>query len=292
MGGGVGRIRLVAVDLDGTLLDPQGCITPRTHDTIERLADHGVTLALATGRRWTGAAIAASALAFRGPMIHMDGAVVRAYPDGQVLSKLVIRRELVKRAATRMTQYGIQPIVQYSEEQHEYIHVAKEASNPAWTASYLDMFQQQVRFCPVAELCDVDFDPVRLVAFAPLNVLRRVAVDLASPECGRQLLLLGNYGVAELSLFAADVSKGNALAMLARRLDIPLEETMAVGDGPNDISMLRMAGLGVAMGNAPRRVRMVADVVTGSNAEEGLARALEKYVLQDAHLTPSFRLIH
>ena len=67
--------------------------------------------------------------------------------------------------------------------------------------------------------------------------------------------------------------------MLASTLDIPLEETMAIGDASNDISMLRVAGLGVAMGQASRRVRATADVVTGSNAEDGLAQALETYVL-------------
>jgi hydroxymethylpyrimidine pyrophosphatase-like HAD family hydrolase len=93
------------------------------------------------------------------------------------------------------------------------------------------------------------------------------------------LLLLGNYGVAELTLFSSAVSKGNALTILARHLDIPLEETMAIGDGANDISMLRAAGLGVAMGQAPRRVRAMADMVTTSNAEDGLARAVEQYAL-------------
>src|SRR6185437_2521271 len=114
-------------------------------------------------------------------------------------------------------------------------------------------------------------------AFAPVSVLRRVAVDLSVSDCGRQLLLTGNFGMAELTLFAADASKGNALATLARSLAIPLEETMAIGDGLNDISMLRTAGLGVAMGHAPRRVRANADVVTASNAEDGMAQALEAY---------------
>ena len=60
---------------------------------------------------------------------------------------------------------------------------------------------------------------------------------------------------------------------------IPLDETMAIGDGANDISMLRAAGVGVAMGQAPRRVRAIADAVTTSNAEDGLARAIEQYAL-------------
>ena len=273
------RIRLVAIDVDGTLLDPQGCVTPRTFAAIQMLTTSGVIVTLATGRRWTGASVAASALDFCGPMIHMDGAVTRSYPDGKMLSAASLDRFIAQRAAEALVSYGIQPIVQYSDHVDEYLHVTDEAAHPAWTAAYISAFRQQIRFRPVAQLCDAAVDPMRLVAFAPLPVLRRVAVDLASPECGRQLLLDGNYGTAELTMFSALASKGNALAMLASTLDIPLEETMAIGDASNDISMLRVAGLGVAMGQASRRVRATADVVTGSNAEDGLAQALETYVL-------------
>jgi len=279
MGGDVRPIRLVVTDVDGTLLDPGGCLTPRTREAIQALAASGVTLALATGRRWTGASVAASSFDFRGPMIHMDGAMIRTYPDGEMLHSAPLDRVVAQRAAEAMAGYGIQPIAQYSDHIDDFLHVSLEAAHPEWTATYLPAFQHQTRYRPVTQLCDILDDPIRLVAFAPLNILRRVAVDLASPDCGRQLLPIGNYGVAELTLFSSAVSKGSALAILARHLDIPLEETMAVGDGPNDVSMLRAAGLGVAMGQAPRRVRASADIVTANNSEDGLARAIERYAL-------------
>ncbi|HET8908702.1 MAG TPA: HAD hydrolase family protein [Ktedonobacterales bacterium] len=277
----MGRIRLVAADLDGTLLDPHGCITPRTRAALRRLADAGVTLALATGRRWTGGSVAAASLGFSGPLIHMDGAVIRSYPSGDVLHRSALDRRFAQRAVHAMFASGIQPIVQYSHADEEYLHVAEEAPNPQWTATYLPAFHQQIRFLPVAELCDVSVDPIRLVALAPVGVLRRVAVDIGAQGCGRQLLLHGNYGTAELTLFESNVSKGNALTILARSLGVPLAETMAIGDGPNDITMLRAAGLGVAMGQAPRRVRAVADALTAANDDDGLARAIERYVFDE-----------
>ncbi|HKW24087.1 MAG TPA: HAD family hydrolase [Ktedonobacterales bacterium] len=273
------RIRLVVTDVDGTLLDPGGCLTPRTREAIQALAASGVALALATGRRWTGASVAASSFDFRGPMIHMDGAMIRTYPDGEMLHSAPLDRVVAQRAAEVMAGYGVQPIAQYSNLTDDFLHVSQEAAHPEWTATYLPAFQQQTRYRPVAQLCDIAVDPIRLAAFAPLSILRRVAVDLASHDCGRQLLLLGNYGVAELTLFSSAVSKGNALKILAHHLAIPLDETMAIGDGANDISMLRAAGVGVAMGQAPRRVRAIADAVTTSNAEDGLARAIEQYAL-------------
>jgi hydroxymethylpyrimidine pyrophosphatase-like HAD family hydrolase len=212
-------------------------------------------------------------------MIHMDGAMIRMYPGGEMLHVAPLDRVIAQRTAEAMVGYGIQPIAQYSDHSDDFLHVSQEAAHPEWTAQYLPALAHQTRYRPVVQLCDHPADPIRLAAFAPLSILRRVAVDLASPECGRQLLLIGNYGVAELTLFSSAVSKGNALAILAHHLDIPLEETMAVGDGLNDISMLRAAGLGVAMGQAPRRVRANADVVTSSNRTDGLALAIEQYAL-------------
>jgi Cof subfamily protein (haloacid dehalogenase superfamily) len=275
----VRRIRLVATDVDGTLLDPQGCLTPRTLAALQAVSAAGVTVALATARRWTGASQAASRMDFRGPLIVFDGAMIRSYPDGEVLSALPFDRTSAQRAAEAMIGYGLQPIMQFCDRRDEHLRVAEEVAHPAWTADYLDVFHGQIQVCPVAELCDVAADPMRLVAFAPVSVLRRVAVDLASPEFGRQLLLTGNFGMAELTLFSSAASKGSALVMLAHRLGISLAETMAIGDGLNDISMLRLAGLGVAMGQAPRKVRASADVVTASNADDGLAQALETFVL-------------
>lgn len=275
----VRRIHLVASDVDGTLLDPQGCLTPRTRSAIQAVTAAGVTIALATARRWTGASLAASAFDFRGPVIIFDGAMTRSYPSGEILDATPLDRMIAQRAADAMVSYGLQPIIQFCDQHAETLRVAEQVIHPAWTADYLDMFRGQIHFCSAAELCDTPSDPMRLVAFAPISVLRRVAVDLARLECGRQLLLTGNYGMAELTFFASGASKGSALADLARRLAIPLEETMAIGDGLNDISMLRMAGLGVAMGHAPRRVRASADVVTASNAEDGMAQALETLVL-------------
>lgn len=275
----MGRIRLVATDVDGTLLDPQGCVTPRTYAAIQASLDSGVTVVLATARRWTGASLAASALNFRGPMILFDGAMTRAYPDGEVLAAAPLDRAFAQRVADTMASFGIQPIAQYSSNFDEYLHVAEEAVHPEWTAAYLPGFRHQIRFRPAAQLCDVSADPMRLVALGPIGVLRRVAVDMATSGCGRQLLLTGNYGTAELTIFASSASKGNALVALVRSLNIPLEETLAIGDGSNDISMLRVAGVGVAMGQAPRRVRASANMVTASNTEDGLAQVIERYVL-------------
>jgi hypothetical protein len=117
------------------------------------------------------------------------------------------------------------------------------------------------------------------VAFAPHDILLDAARAYTDARLGTQLLEMGGYETAELTFFAPGASKGAALLALAERLGIPAAETFAIGDGLNDISMLKAAGVSVAMAGAPPSVRAAARFVTSSNDEEGFARALAMHVL-------------
>ncbi len=275
----VTSIRLVASDVDGTLLDPNGEMTPRTRETLVRLQQAGVTFALATSRRWTGAIPVAQQLDFTAPLILYDGALIREFPSGDVLRAETLDRDRAQMATEVLAAHEVQPIAQYCDATGEYLRVADSAKHPEWTDDYLTRFATQIRYVGLDQLCEWDPAPLRVVAFGPVTVLRRAAVALAHIHAGRQLLLTGSYGMAELTVFARMVSKGDALAHIAEHYSVTLRESLAIGDGLNDISMLRAAGLGVAMGHAPRRVRAVADAITASNEEDGFALALERYVL-------------
>jgi Cof subfamily protein (haloacid dehalogenase superfamily) len=279
---GRGRIRLVATDLDGTLLAPDGSVSPRTLAAVRRLERDGVTLCLATARRWTGVLPVAQTLAMRGPLILYDGAIARDYPSGEVLLRDPLPPETARAAVALLAAYGLRPIVQYSTEEGERLLVAPpDVGSDAvgdGAARYLaDQTGDQVRLAPLDELV-TDADVLRVCAFAPVRHLRVVARDLAHLPCGRQLLKTGMFGTAELTLFAATASKGTALAAIAERLGCSLAETLAIGDGINDISMLRMAGTGVAMRHAPPSVQRAASHRAGTNAEEGVVEALEAHV--------------
>ena len=275
----VARYRLVVSDLDGTLLDPQGALSPRTLAVVRALRLAGVTLALATSRRWTGAAPIAEALGFSGSLILYDGALTRSFPDGGVQAEERLTVETAQRAAEEFVAHGVQAVVQYSDAAGEYLRVSAEVPHPEWAADYFTRYATQFESAPIDELCRGFPDPLRVVGFGPVAVLRRVAPRLSALGSGRQLMLLGSYGTGELTVFSGRASKGNALVALATRLGIPLAETLAIGDGLNDNSMLRVAGLGIAMGQALRRTRAAADVLTLSNRDDGAARAFARYVL-------------
>ena len=286
------RIRLIAADIDGTLLDPGGALSPRTIQAVRAAHERGVIVALATSRRFTGAAPIAEALAAVDALILYDGALVRAYPRSDVLFADPLPAVLAQRVAETMAAHGLRPIAQYGHGDEERLRVAPAPNRAGWADAYLATAARQVEHVSLAELCAGAIDPLRLAAFGPLRRVRAVARAIAerssvaeaikagsAVEFGTQVLPLGSYGAAELTVFALGASKGTALARLTETLKIPLAETLAIGDGVNDISMLRAAGLGVAMGNARRAVRQAADAATVDSQHDGAALAIERYVL-------------
>ena len=274
--------RLVVMDVDGTILTPSGEMTPRLLRAAQRAAERGVTLALATARRWTGAEPVARALGAVRPLILYDGALRRGFPGGAVEVIEPLEADVAREAADRIAASGLRVVAQYSPSGAERMVATAEAPRGEWMESYLATFSHQVRYRPLDALFSVFPKPLRLVSFGPMDTLRALADGMAELPAGVQILPTGSYGQAELTVFAPGVSKGSALTRLAADLGAPLAETMALGDGINDISMLRAAGLGVAMGHADARVRAAADVVTASNREDGAARAIERYALGEA----------
>jgi Cof subfamily protein (haloacid dehalogenase superfamily) len=238
-----------------------------------------VTVALATSRRYVGAAPIAEALDLHAPLILYDGALTLLHPSRSILARTPLRRALARAAVEVLARHDLRPVVQYAGVREERLFVGPTAATARYERGYLDRFADQLTVAPLAALSEQAPALLRITAFGPLDDLRRAAQDLVSLPCGWQLLAAGNYGSAELSVFARAASKGAAVRRLAARLRIPSRATLAIGDGVNDISMLSAAGLGVAMGNAASQVRAVAGATTTSNAEEGVAAALERFIL-------------
>jgi hypothetical protein len=271
---------LVAADIDGTLLGANGELSARTIHVIARLREAGIAFTLATSRRYTGTAPVAEALAHTGPLILYDGAQIRRFPGGAIEESDGLDVCVAREAADAIHRHHLRAIVQFSDEAGERLRIGPPGVDSHHDAEYLSYYTPQTSVVPIDELVLDAPLPLRVLAFGPLEALERAAADLAGSRGVTQVLLQGNYGAAELTVFSPTASKGNALLRLAKRLDIPRERTFAIGDGLNDISMLRLAGLGVAMGNANATVRAVARAVAGSVDEDGAALAIERYCLR------------
>ncbi|HKV86088.1 MAG TPA: HAD hydrolase family protein, partial [Ktedonobacterales bacterium] len=215
-----------------------------------------------------------------GPLIVYDGAQIRRYPGGDIEENDGLDVCVAREAAETIHRRHLRAIVQFSDGAGERLRVGPPGADIHHDAEYLARFVPQTAVVPVDELVPDGSRPLRVLVFGPLGALERASADLSGSRCATQVLPRGNYGAAELTVFSPTASKGNALLRLARRLDIPRERTFAIGDGLNDISMLRLAGLGVAMGNANATVRAAARAVAGDADHDGAALAIERYCLQ------------
>jgi Cof subfamily protein (haloacid dehalogenase superfamily) len=274
-----GRIRLVVTDIDGTLLDPAGRISEEALAMLQRVASGGATVCLATSRRWTGAHPVAELLGLECPLILYDGAITRQYSSGEVIASHPLDREAAREATAALAARGLRPIAQYSGSGGECMRTVAAELETDYAARFVERFQLQIQIGPLEELTRGQDTLLRVVAFAPHGLLSEIADSFHDRRLGTQLLEMGGYETAELTFFAPGVSKGASLLTLAQRLGISIAETFAIGDGLNDISMLKVAGTSVAMAGAPAVVCAAAQFVTSSNDEEGFARALAIHVL-------------
>ena len=273
-------IKLVAIDIDGTLLTPQGEVTPRTLTAVRAAQEAGIVVTLATARRYLNTRQFAEALGLAIPLITYDGALIIQHPQGKILHTNPLQAVIAQQAVETLVRHNVQPVVHHIVDAVEEIWTGPAELDTAWITDYFNTFPRVIRRLPYATLCTGHEDPLRVVAFAPKEVIASLVPEISSLQCAWNAIPQGNYGYAEMAIMHTHCSKASGVVALARQLDIPLAQVMAIGDNNNDIEMLKAVGWGVAMGQASDVVRSSAQAVTSSNAEDGVARAIEQYVLR------------
>lgn len=272
-------IKLIIIDIDGTLLNPDGVVTPRTKAAVQAAQEAGIVVSLATARRYGNSAGIASELGLMNPLILYDGSFIVLHPQGTLLHACPLRPAIARQAVELLVSQHIQPVIHPLQGLIEEIWIGPEADDGRWLAPYLTAYPQQVHRIPLAALCNERTAPLRVVGFAPLEELLPLVPALSALDCSWNMIERGSFGCGELAIMESGCSKASGMLALAEQLRIPLQQVMAIGDNNNDIEMLRAAGLGVAMGQAPAAVKAAANVVTTTNAEDGAALAIERYAL-------------
>jgi hypothetical protein len=130
-----------------------------------------------------------------------------------------------------------------------------------------------------ATLCLNQPDPLRVVGFASQEAFSQLSSAMDALDCAWHTIERGNYDCSEITIMDKTCSKARSVIRLAQYLNIPLTEVMAIGDNINDLEMLQQVGWGVAMGQASDLIKEAAHAVTASNAEDGVAQAIERYIL-------------
>ncbi len=265
-----GSIKLVAIDLDDTLLRDDLTISPRTRAAVKAVMERGVAVTLATGRMFRSARPYARQLGFDLPLITYQGALVKNALSGEV----VYHRPLAVGAARRVIEFGRRKKVQVNFYLDDELYVERITPRGAHYAAFARVPCRQV-----ADLEDLlaRGNPLKLLLIEAEPVLDEFAQELR--EMLGEEAHLTKSKPCYLEVVHPQATKGQALRELARRLGVRREEVMALGDSFNDIEMLEFAGLGVAVANARPEVRRRARWVTLSNNEDGVAVALETFIL-------------
>ncbi|WP_314579780.1 Cof-type HAD-IIB family hydrolase [uncultured Streptococcus sp.] len=269
-------IRLIISDIDGTILDDQHQVDPKLKDMIPLLSREKIPFVLASARSPLGMEPIACELELRdNPLACYNGAlVIKGDPQAyetiieHPLDKKEIRTflELVKAEfpSVSINLYSGKDWIADCLDKWVQIEAAITGERPMIQNELIPVLNAQM---PVHKLLLIDQAPV-------IQKLHDYLQTLGFPKTSFYLSK-DNY----MEVTAKHVSKEQALYEIAQHYQVPLEQVMTIGDNFNDLPMLRLAGLGVAMGNAPEAVKTEAKAVTKSNNEHGVAEAVEKYVL-------------
>ncbi|HOB29029.1 MAG TPA: Cof-type HAD-IIB family hydrolase [Bacillota bacterium] len=267
------RYRLLAIDLDETLLNAESKISPRNKQAIREAVKRDVIITISTGRMYLTSIPYVKELALNTdwPMINYQGALIKTTENGRVLYHRPLTHELAVAIAAVAEEEG-EEICAYIDErfyinrENRYsIYYRNRYDIPVEIVGRMDLFLEKEGRCPT-----------KMTIFNWDGNFTEVKKILKDGYPGKFTMLKPHPFFLEFTHRQA--TKGQALCRLAEELDIRREEIISFGDSHNDLDMIQYAGLGVAVANACPEVLAAADLVTAANTEDGVARVIEDYI--------------
>ena len=278
-------IRLLAIDIDGTLLDSRGRLPPAHHDALHEAIGRGIRLALVTGRSFHFTQPLARSLDLPLTLIVNNGAVVKDAAGATEL-RHVLPRDAALDVLTRTRAYEDSVAVVFDREPGDGDERQIVFDRMDWTHPNRQGYYEKNRafIAAASPLADaLTEDPIQVMFNGAVGAMRALAADLrAAPGAGRYTVAITEYEHRDFSLVdvnGAGCSKGTTVARWTERLGLSPGEVMAVGDNLNDLEMLEFAGVGVVMGNAAAALKTRGFHLTGTNDEDGLAAAIRRFAL-------------
>lgn len=274
----MGTIRLIAMDMDGTLLgEQQGIIPPANVEALRRASKMGIHLALASGRLPDDAGFYALDAGLPMHILGINGSVTVHQPLGEVAVARFIPEAGARAIRDILMELDLPFSISSVNEAALSAYPADPAAARLSQGTFLDRPGSRIRLW----LDGTKIEPLmgRVNKFSVINpnteklALLRERIEVQVPEADVTSSWYDN-----LEIMAKGVNKGSALTELAAFLDIPMSEVMAIGDQDNDIPMIQAAGYGVAMGNASPAAAAAARFHTGTNTENGVAMAIKRLV--------------
>lgn len=290
-------IKLIATDMDGTLLNAAHEISQENQEAIKFAQEHGITVVIATGRAFYEANTPVAETDLKVPYICLNGAEVRD-ETFNIMSTSHLNHSLVSKITSTLKEKDIYYQVYtnrgiYTENPQRdleiYIDIAERAGQKADVEKIENSIQKRI---DNGTLKIVDnYDKIEDIPGELIMKILAFDSDLGKIDLvGQELAQSPNLAVSSssrgnLEITHSDAQKGIALSTIAKQLGIELKDVMALGDNLNDVSMLERVGYSVAMDNAAPEVKTVAKYVTDSNENSGVGKAIKKFLKEENQLT-------
>lgn len=276
---------MIVIDLDGTLLRRDGTVSAGNRAAVARARAAGVAVIIATGRALVESRRAMHAINHEDLLIAAGGSLLCCVKSGRTVQRRVMPRETVRRATDALIGHGHKVLILKDSHAtgYDYLVLGPGELDPA-SRWWFEQLPVAVRF---VEHLDEDPNPddtVRAAVVAHGVELSSIALDLKS-QLGDSVFLQHWPAVTEthatgadthlLEVFSPNVNKWTMIEQLCETRSIDPARVAAIGDGLNDVEMLRESGIGIAMANADPRAAAAADITTGDHHDDGVAEAIE-----------------
>lgn len=260
------KYKLIAFDMDGTILDKEGNVPTPTVNAIQKAMAQGVQVTLATGRMFRSAARCAQLLGIRIPIICYQGSLIADPWDSHILQHTPMSIATARDAIQEVSQTGVHLNVYIDDEL--YVNEMTDGLK-----RYAERNNAEPHLVSDLASC-IEKEPTKIMAWGDAKAVDK-AHALLVENIGPRCLITRSYATL-CEVGHPDSGKANALKFLTGMLGIEQRETVAVGDGGNDVDMIEWAGLGVVMDTAPDEVKAKADWVAKSSPQLGLAELVER----------------
>ena len=263
-------IRLIALDLDGTLLNSALKVSERNAEAVKRALDTGVKVVLATSRWYLMAKRTAERLGIDAPLICNNGAIVKRPQDGDELLHLRLDQELARDVTALADERGWETFT--TIEDATYMRM-RPGIIPERLPAGLRVSERQTEEVARGQ-------PTAVLVFGE-EAVNEISQRFLPASDGRAKFSLNRPPLYPhyVILTHPDADKASALEIVCNDLDVPLSDVMAMGDSESDLEMLRRAGLGIAVNNSPDEVKRAALHIAPTNDDDGVAWAIERFAL-------------
>ncbi|MBU3200452.1 Cof-type HAD-IIB family hydrolase [Clostridium estertheticum] len=268
------KIKMICLDIDGTLLNSEHKISKKTKEVIEVVANQKqIPVILVSARMPKGILFLQKELNIEQPIICYSGALVMD-KDAKILSNCGIEVSDVRQVHNFVKEIGVHMSLYKDDEW--YIEKIDEWSSQESAITNID--PNVINFTDLFNVWEREKSgPNKLLCMAEPDKIK--ALDLLIKSYHSNNLNVYPSKPTYLEIMPNNVSKTSAIEILMSKFNIQRSEIIAIGDNYNDISMIEFAGVGVAMGNAPEGVKEYADYITSTNDEDGVAVAIKKYII-------------